>query len=145
MGSDTQAAKPFTILTAEQFAERIHASHGWVRRNAESLGGVKIARKWLFSETTLAGWFDGRVPTIGRHRRRARVTGQPVAAGFQSASSKSANGSGASDGTNERARHETKWAGCPLAAADRLAGPGCAIAAHSASPYPTTESSRGSG
>ncbi len=65
MGSETPAAKPFTILTAEQFAERIHASAGWVRRNAESLGGVKVARKWLFSEATIAGWFEGRMPTIG--------------------------------------------------------------------------------
>jgi len=40
-------------LNIEQVAAIYHCSKSWVYRNAESLGGVKRARKWVFLEDAI--------------------------------------------------------------------------------------------
>ena len=40
-------------LNIEEVAEIYHCSKSWVYRNAEALGGVKRARKWIFLEDVI--------------------------------------------------------------------------------------------
>ena len=61
-------------LTIEEVAEIYHCSKSWVYRNAEDLGGVKRARRWIFLEDIIRADLS---PTK-ENRQKAKYAGSKL-------------------------------------------------------------------